>query len=132
MRKIRIFALAALLLASLALPTLAYQSVGTWRSPAGDVMTIYPSFQVLFRFSNGQQVWGQGWWLVEGATFNYRVGGYDTLYAELVTNDVLRVNWSRGQVYWQRIGNRGTGEDAPAPPDDTWFTRRPDSALTNK
>jgi len=30
MRKIRIFALAALLPASLALPILAYQSVGTW------------------------------------------------------------------------------------------------------
>ena len=31
MRKLRIFTLVTLLLASLTLPTLAYQSVGTWR-----------------------------------------------------------------------------------------------------
>lgn len=119
-----LFSLALLL--SLCLPGFAYQAVGTWRAPNGTIMKIYPSFQVYFGVADGRQIWGNGWWLTEGALFNCNVPGMGVFRAELVTNDLLLCQWGGEWVYLQRIAARGA-DDTP-PPDDSWFSGRPDTA----
>ncbi len=126
----KISALIIALCLFLQLPSWAYQSVGTWRAPNGAVMKIYPSFQIYFQWPNGQQNWGQGWWLREGAIFDYQMPGYGQYRAELVTNDLMLVSWNTGSAYWQRIGHRGADDNSPAPPDDTWFSQRPETATS--
>lgn len=112
----------------LQMPAMAYQSVGTWRGDNGTVFQIHPSFQIGVYYNNGTSNWGRGWWLREGATFNFTVPGYGTYYAELVTNDLMRVSWNTGATYMHRIGSRGDGDSEP-PPDEGWFTTLPDSAV---